>query len=94
VALAATITEIWKEQLSTMQTLALCASLHWQTATLPPKLKETLPPRSKNHRPSNLKNPKNNTQEQECCPQAFEEDLRSTERDFQTGRFTRFSNRR
>jgi hypothetical protein len=77
-----------------MHTLALCASLHWQTATLPPKLNETLPPRSKNHPPSNLKNPKNNTQEEECCPEAFEEDLRSTERDFQTGRFTRFSNRR
>jgi hypothetical protein len=57
-ALAATITEIWKEQLTTMQTFALCASLHWQTATLPPKLKETLPPRSKNHPPSNLKNPR------------------------------------
>jgi hypothetical protein len=42
----------------------------------------------------NLKNPKNNTQEEECCPEAFEEDLRSTKRDFQTGRFTRFSNRR
>ena len=41
-----------------------------------------------------LKNPKNNTQEEESCPEAFEEDLRSTERDFQTGRFTRFSNRR
>jgi hypothetical protein len=41
-----------------------------------------------------LEEPKNNTQEEECCPEAFEEDLRSTKRDFQTGRFTRFSNRR
>jgi hypothetical protein len=51
-------------------------------------------PDQKITRPHNLKNPKNNTQEEECCPEAFEEDLRPTKRDFQTGRFTRFSNRR
>jgi hypothetical protein len=32
-----------------------------------------------------LKNQPNNTQEEECCIEAFEEDLRSTKRDFQTG---------
>jgi hypothetical protein len=42
-------------------------------------------PDQENHPPNNLKNPTNNTQEEECCPQAFEEDLRSTKRDFQTG---------
>jgi hypothetical protein len=84
-ALAATITEIWNEQLSTMQTFALCASLHRQTATLPPKFEETPLPRSRNHLPRNLKNPKNNTQGEECYPEVFEEDLRSTKRDFQTG---------
>jgi hypothetical protein len=53
-----------------MQTFALCASLHRQTATLPAKFEETPLPRSRNHLPRNLKNPKNNTQEEECCPEA------------------------
>jgi hypothetical protein len=96
-ALAPTITEIGNEQLSTMQTFALCASLHRQTATLPRKLKETpVAPIKKSHalQPEESQEQQNNTQEEECCPQALEEDLRSTKHDFQTARFTRFPNRR
>jgi hypothetical protein len=77
-----------------MHALAFCASLHWQTANSAPKIKETLPARSRKSHAHDLKNQPNNTQEEECCIEAFEEDLRSTKRDFQTGRFTRFSNRR
>jgi hypothetical protein len=32
-----------------------------------------------------MKNSKNNSQEEECCTEAFEENLRPTKRDFQTG---------
>jgi len=32
-----------------------------------------------------LKNPANKTQEEECCNEAFEENLRLTGSDFQTG---------
>jgi hypothetical protein len=32
-----------------------------------------------------MKNSKNDTQEEECCTEAFEENLRSTGSDFQTG---------
>jgi hypothetical protein len=84
-ALAPTITEIGNEQLSTMQTLALCASLHRQSATLPTKLKKTPSPRSKNRKPKTSRTPANNTREEECCLEAFEEDLRSPKPDFQTG---------
>jgi hypothetical protein len=68
-----------------MHALALCASLHWQTANSAPKIKETLPARSRKSHAHDLKNQPNNTQEEECCVEAFEEDLRSTKRDFQTG---------
>jgi hypothetical protein len=85
VALAPTITEIWKEQLTTMHALAFCASLHWQTANSAPKIKETLPARARKSHAHELKNPANNTQEEECCNEAFEENLRLTGSDFQTG---------
>jgi len=68
-----------------MHALAFCASLHWQTANSAPKIKETLPARSRNPMPTDLKNQPNNTQEEECCIEAFEENLRLTGSDFQTG---------
>jgi hypothetical protein len=92
-ALAAAITEIWEEELTTIQTFALCASLHWQTATPPPKLKETLPPRSKNHPPSNLKNPRTTRRKKSAVLKLLKK-IAATKRGFQTGGFTRFSNRR
>jgi hypothetical protein len=49
---------IWKEQLTTMQTFALCASLHWQTATPPRSSKKPYRPDQKITRPANLKNPR------------------------------------
>jgi hypothetical protein len=56
-ALATAIPEIGNEQLSTMQTLALCASLHRQTATLPHEAQENpIGPIKKSHA-QNLKNP-------------------------------------
>ena len=61
VVLAATITEIWKEQLTTMHALAFCVSLHWQTANSAPKIKETLPARSRKSYAHDLKNQPNNT---------------------------------
>ncbi|MGA7392307.1 MAG: hypothetical protein WBV90_01130 [Terrimicrobiaceae bacterium] len=56
-ALATAIPEIGNEQLSTMQTLALCASLHRQTAILPHEAQENpIGPIKKSHA-QNLKNP-------------------------------------
>jgi len=68
-----------------MHALAFCASLHWQTANSAQKIKETLPARSRKSHAHDLKNPANNTQEEECCTEAFEENLRLTGSDFQTG---------
>jgi hypothetical protein len=44
-----------------MHALALCASLHWQTANSAPKIKETLPARSRKSHAHDLKNQPNNT---------------------------------
>jgi hypothetical protein len=55
------------------------------TANSAPKIKETLPARSRKSHAHDLKNQPNNTQKEECCPEAFEEDLRLTRSDFQTG---------
>ena len=49
------------------------------------KLKETLPARSRKSHAHDLKNQANNTQEEECCIEALEENLRLTGSDFQTG---------
>ena len=84
-ALASAIPEIGNEQLSTMQTLALCTSLHRQSATLPTKLEKTPSPRSKNHTPKTSRTQRTTSREEDCCVEAFEEHLRSTK--------TRFSNR-
>jgi hypothetical protein len=68
-----------------------CMHLHfalrfiWQTANSAPKIKETLPARARKSHAHELKNPANNTQKEECCNEAFEENLRLTGSDFQTG---------
>jgi hypothetical protein len=68
-----------------MHALAFCASLHWQTANSAPKINETLPARSRKSHAHDLKNQANNTHEEESCIEAFEENLRLTGSDFQTG---------
>ncbi len=68
-----------------MHALAFCASLHWQTANSAQKIKETLTLPIKKISCHDLKNPANNTQEEECCIEAFEENFRPIGSDFQTG---------
>jgi hypothetical protein len=53
--------------------------------TLLRRSKKPYPPDQEKSHAHDLKNPANNTQEEECCIEAFEENLRLTGSDFQTG---------